>query len=145
MKRKLSFCLCLWVWAFALPLTVHSVDWITANQVTLAWGDVSTLEDGSAIPEGDVISYEVFTVPEEGNKETDRTLKGETLETSTNITLDPEGFFYLGVRAVRSKATERVSVSKIAWTDNPAVMVDGVATGVIFFRVPANPLNLDIN
>ncbi|MBA7495085.1 hypothetical protein ES702_05664 [subsurface metagenome] len=144
MKRKLSYCLFLWAWAFALPLAAHQVDWVTANQVTLSWQPVTTLEDGAVIPEGDVIIYETFYAPEIGNKNTDLIKVGETIETQYAITFDLEGWFFVGVRAVRLKAGKPVSFSKISWSDNPDIMKDGLTQGVIFFRQPLNPFSLVI-
>ncbi|MBA7494470.1 hypothetical protein ES702_05046 [subsurface metagenome] len=124
---------------------IFGMDWITANQVTLTWRAVTTMEDGSAIPEGDVVTYEVFLVPKTGDKIADRILKVETIETEATLTFDLEGLFFLGVRAVRSKAGTRLISSKVSWTDNPGAVMDGLTQGVIFFRVPANPLDLEIN
>jgi hypothetical protein len=144
MKRKINFCLCLSIFLFIFINSSHAVDWLTANQVTLAWNPVTSMEGGAAIPEGDVISYEVFSVPEIGDKALDLKLEGETLSTEMTISFIEEGRFYLGVRAVRQKYDKRVSQSQVIWTDDPGAMKDGKAQGVIFSRAPSEPLDLEI-
>lgn len=144
MKRNLSFYLCFFAFVLICAQFANAVDWKTANQVTLAWNPATSMGGGAAIPEGDVVSYEVFTVPEIGDKALDRTPEGETLSTEMVISFIEEGRFYLGVRAVRSKNGQRLSQSEIIWTDDPSVMKDGKAQGVIFFRVPGEPLALEI-
>ena len=144
MKKKLNFSLCFFAFVLICAQFANAVDWLTANQVTLAWNPVISMEGGAAIPEGDVISYEVFSVPEIGDKALDLKLEGETLSTEMTISFIEEGRFYLGVRAVRQKYDKRVSQSQVIWTDDPGVMKDGEAQGVIFFRAPSEPLDLEI-
>ena len=123
---------------------VFATNWITANSVTLSWTPVTKLVDGAVIPVGDVISYELFIVPETGDKLNDRIFKIEVQAAEATITFDQEGFFYLGVRAVRSKDLKRLSVSEIAWTDNPEIMVGNLAQGVIFYRQTIIPSGVEI-
>jgi len=123
---------------------IFGMDWITANQVTLAWEPVTTCLDGSPFPEGDKISYEVFIILEGDQKPSGMVLCIETTKTETTLSFDLEGRFFVGVRAVRLRAGQPVSRSIVSWSDNPDIMMDGLTQGVIFFRQPLNPLDLDI-
>jgi len=123
---------------------LYATDWLTANQVTLSWEPVATLENGEPIPEGNVIKYEVFYVPENGDKSVGFILSGETLDTKYVITFGQEGNFVLGVRATRWINEQLRGKSKIVWTDDPAVMQDGKAHGVTFFHLPGNVHGLDV-
>jgi len=119
------------------------LDWTAANQITLAWSPVTTLTDGSALPAGDVVSYEVFIVPESGDKSTDRVMVGETGEAQFVITFETEGRFFVGVSAKRFKNPDTISFSSISWSDNPVVVKDGATFGIIYFVSPAMPLGLE--
>jgi len=144
MKNIIYVCLLSFMFVFILISPLNATDWITANQVTLAWDPVTTLENGQPIPEGNIIKYEIFYVPENGNKTLDNRLLGETLDAEYVITFTEEGNFILGVRATRWINDQLRGKSEIIWTDDPAVMKDGTAQGIVFFRSPASVLGLII-
>jgi len=144
MCRGANVCLCLFMFVLMFVNFSYALDWITANQVTLAWDPVATLENGQPIPEGNIIKYEIFYVPENGNKSTDYRLLGETLDAKYVITFDQEGAFILGVRATRWINEELRGKSEIIWTDNPAAMKDGITQGIIFFRMPGKVNGLEV-
>jgi len=144
MFKSIYFWLCLYLFVFILLCPLNATDWIAANQVTLAWQPVATLENGQPIPEGNIIKYEIFYVPENGNKRVDNKLLGETLDVKYVITFTDEGSFILGVRATRWINETLRGRSEIIWTDDPAVMKDGITQGIIFFRLPGKMTDLEI-
>jgi len=120
------------------------LEWTATNQVTVAWTPVATLMDGSGIPAGDLVSYEVFTSPEAGDKLSDKVKIGETPDTAFVITFETEGRFFLGVAAVRIRNDIKISYSSISWSDNPVAVKDGKTFGIIYFRAPAGALGLEV-
>jgi len=144
MNKVVTVCLCLIMFVFLSVCPLYAIDWITANQVTLAWAPVATLENGEPIPDGNIIKYEIFYVPDNGNKSTDYSLLGETLDAEYVITFTDEGSFILGVRATRWINEQLRGKSEIVWTDNPDAMKEKTAQGIIFFRLPGRTKNLEI-
>lgn len=126
------------------PGSAQAVDWTAANQVTIAWGAVTTLSAGEPIPEGDIINYEVFVVSETGNKEADRVSQGKTPDLQFTITFTEEGRFFVGVRALRLRDAALIGVSTFAWSDNPVFVKDGLTFGIVFFLGPAGPLEMEV-
>ena len=79
------------------------------NQITVAWDPVTLLTDGSPIPAGDVITYEIFKGDE---------LIGETAEIQYTVTFDQEGEYRVGVRTKRQVAsTGDIIYSEINYSD----------------------------
>jgi len=144
MNKAVYVCLCLFIFVFVWAAPSNAIDWITANQVTLSWDPVTTLENGDPIPDGNVIKYEIFHVPENGSKTLDYKLLGETLDPNYVLTFADEGNFILGVRASRWINNILRGTSVINWTDDPSVMKDGAAQGIMFFRLPGETNNLEI-
>lgn len=144
MTKFVTVCLCLIMLCFVWAAPLNAMDWITANQVTLSWNPITTLENGDPIPDGNVIKYEIFIVPETGNKTTDLLSLGETIDAEYVLTFSDEGNFILGVRASRWINNALRATSVIIWTDDPTVMKDGTAQGIIFYRLPEKMTNLEI-
>lgn len=144
MSKFVTVCLCLIMLCFVWAVPLNAMDWITANQVTLTWTPITTLENGDPIPDGDDIKYEIFHVPENGIKTQDKKLLGETLDAKYVITFADEGNFILGVRASRWINNILRGTSAINWTDDPNIMKDGAAQGIVFFRLPGETNNLEI-
>jgi len=120
------------------------LDWTTANQVTVAWTPVITLVDGSVVPAGDQILYEVYSVPETGDKSIDRIFIGETNATEYVVTFVEEGRYFIGVRSTRVRTSEKISVSGFAWSDDPAAVKNGVTFGVVYFIAPGEPGGMEV-
>jgi len=120
------------------------LDWTTANQVTVAWTPVTTLADGSAIPPGDQILYEVYFVPETGDKSIDGIFIEETNATEYVVTFVKEGRYFIGVRSARLRNAEKISVSGFAWSDDPAAVKNGVTFGVVYFIAPGRPGGMEV-
>lgn len=145
MAKKLYLLVVFWIIMLSLLcFGARAMDWTTANQITVAWLPVTTLADGSEIPPGDQILYEVFSVPEAGNKTTDRIFIGETNATEYVVTFIEEGRYFIGVRSARAINAEKISVSTFMWSDDPAACKDGVTFGVIYFIAPGSVNGLEI-
>src|SRR4030067_852934 len=113
MKKTLVIVLLL-----AISVAANAQTWHTANQSTIAWDAVSTLFDGSPIPSGSTIEYEVYlanaiTDPQKSHP----VLAGTTTEPTYLITLNVEGKFLFGVKANRLVGAETVSESAVSWSD----------------------------
>jgi len=144
MCRGVNVCLCLFMFVLMSVNFSYALDWITANQVTLSWEPVTALENGQPIPDGNVIKYEVFYLPENGNKAGALSPLGETPDSKYVITFTEEGNFILGVRATRWINETLKGKSRIAWTDEPAAMKNEITQGIIFYRRPGKVNGLEV-
>ena len=131
-----------------LTLTFSTVafsqEWHTANQITITWDAVTEMQGGFAIPETDIIEYRVYlsnavTDPDKTNPaEIDVT--GELFYT---IILTDEGRYFVGLQTIRKLADgEVIGESYIGWTDDPAIVLDGVTFGIRYFLPPMVPVGL---
>lgn len=138
MKRKISLfvvLLVLFLAGIALAQT-----WHTANQATVAW-DAVLLDNGDPVPPTDTIEYVVYlsnaiTDPDKNNP--------VEVATTTNleqlITLNVEGSYFVGVKAVRKIADgTNVGESTVAWSDDPQYVQNGQTFGLRYFLPPAAP------
>ncbi len=132
--------------ATLMTMRAHAFTWHTANQNTVAWDAVTTLDDGSAIPTDNTVEYAVFLV----NSDTDPQKQNPAMVwrgpgTSTLITLNTEGQYWVGVKAYRmlGDGTE-VGESTISWSDDPGSTNDN-DWGLRYFLAPAKPGGLKPN
>jgi len=144
-KNNIIFGLVVFGLVFIIIDICHPLDWTTANQVTVAWTPVITLADGSGIPPGDQILYEVYFVLETGDKNLDKIFIGETNDSEYVVTFAEEGCYFIGVRSVRVRDVKKISVSGFAWSDNPAAVKNGVTFGVVYFIAPGEPGGMEVN
>jgi len=121
---------------------VFAQNWHTANSVQIAWNEVTTNESGDQIDPAEV-SYVVYmsnatTDPEKANPvEVD-----QSTNTVSTITLNTEGKYFVGVKAIRTVGGEVVAESAIAWSDNPLYVGAANEFGVQYFLPPAAPTGL---
>ena len=114
--------------------------WHTANQATVAW-DAVLLDNGDPIPPTDTIEYVVYL----SNAITDPDkINPVEVATTTNleqlITLNVEGSYFVGVKAVRKIADgTNVGESTVAWSDDPQYVQNGQTFGLRYFLPPAAP------
>lgn len=117
--------------------------WHTANQATVAW-DAVLLDNGDPIPPTDTIEYVVYlsnaiTDPDKNNPVEVAT----TTNTEQLITLNVEGSYFVGVKAVRKIADgTNVGESVVAWSDDPQYVQNGETFGLRYFLPPAAPNQL---
>uniref|UniRef100_A0A6M3IGW2 Uncharacterized protein n=1 Tax=viral metagenome TaxID=1070528 RepID=A0A6M3IGW2_9ZZZZ len=122
-----------------LPLNASAIEWRTANQVTVAWDAVTTLEDGTTIPAGSTVQYQVFIRVDPGGTP----VAGATTNaTQAVITLATEGRFHVGIKAQRLVSGQVVSESLIAWSSNVASAAGGNTWGVVYYLPLAPAKNL---
>jgi hypothetical protein len=113
--------------------------WYNANQGTLAWDAVTQLSDGTPIPEGSVIKYQVWRRPysiSSGEK------VGPEIEvTQLTITFSNEGSWLVGVQGVRW--IENIPyTTDISWSDNAEVCKNGQTFGFRSFLAILKPAGL---
>lgn len=132
------------VFALAVAITAFaqgSITWVAANEKTVAWDAVTTLEDGTTIPAGSAITYEVFRA---GEGRTNVTAAGATSSTQFTVAFPAEGKWLVGVRAKRemtdpnNPATVITEYSATSWSDDPVATTPG-PFGIITFKKPASP------
>ena len=109
--------------------------WHPANQVTLAWDAVTTLQDGTNIPAGSTIKYQVYKrlLP----ATTGEMAGAEVTALQQAVSFSVEGGYYLGVKALRYVDSALVSQSEIAWSDVAANCANGEAFGVTYWMQPS--------
>lgn len=118
--------------------------WHTANQATVEWDAVTTLDNGDPVPAGDTIEYTVYlsnaiTDPNKLNPAEIATIT----DTSQVITLVDEGSYFVGVKATRKIADgTNVGESAVAWSDDPQYVQAGETFGLRYFLPPAAIGNL---
>lgn len=116
---------------------------VIADQKTVAWDAVTTNTDGEALPEGSDIRYKVFLMNSQTLDVTEVTTDPVT-ETQYLITFTQEGNFFFGVQAVRYIDGSPASYSSIAWSNDPAVCLDGDTSDITHYRPPAGATGLRI-
>jgi hypothetical protein len=135
MKKQLSI-------AIVILLLVVGVafaqTWHTANQATVEWDAVDILDNGDPLPATDVIEYVVYlanaiTDPDKNNPSEIATVT----DTSQLITLNVEGSYFVGVKAIRKDSLgEVLGESEVAWSDLPQYCQNGETFGLRFFQPP---------
>lgn len=118
--------------------------WHTANQATIGWDAVTTIEGGAPLPAGDTIEYVVYLSNAITDPGKDNPVEVATLTDLTQlITLNTEGRYFVGVKAVRKiqDGTE-VGESEVSWSDNPQVVLNGDTFGLRYFLPPSGPVNV---
>ena len=118
--------------------------WHTTNQATVEWDAVTTVGGGTPLPAGDTIEYVVYLANAitDPNK-TNPSEVGRLTGTSQLITLNVEGQYFVGVKAIRKipDGTE-VGESEVAWSDDPQYCQNGETFGLRYFLPPAAPKNM---
>lgn len=126
---------------FAATTNLYAMTWYTANQSSVAWDAVTTLSDGSTVPATDIVEYVIYL----SNIVTDPDKTNPTeawcgTDLTATITLNTEGQFLVGIKAVRKLADgTAVSESSRVWSDDPVVVKDGETFGIRYFLSPMAP------
>ena len=126
-----------WIILIALLMISISVAWAQtvhyANQSTIAWDAVTKYQDGTVLPTGTVVSYEIYL------KDGTQTLLGLTTSTQFTVTLTDYLIHDVGVRASITVGGTKY-FSEVAWAS-----VDGVPPFVLQrYPAPAKVLNLRV-
>jgi hypothetical protein len=118
--------------------------WHTTNQATVEWDSVAILSNGDPLPAGDTVEYVVYlanavTDPDKNNPSEIATITA----TSHLITLNVEGSYFIGVKALRKISDGTVvGESEVAWSDDPQYCQNGETFGLRYFLPPAAPGNM---
>jgi hypothetical protein len=146
MKKLLMLCITGFLWCFFFSASASAVTWHVANQSTVGWDAVTTLEDGSPLPADNAIEYVCYlansvTDPNKANP----TEVARTANVQQVITLNVEGRFYFGVKAIRKLADGTiVNESPISWSDDATKVASGDTFGLSYFLPPAAPGNVNL-
>lgn len=118
--------------------------WHTANQATVEWDAVTTIDNGDPLPPTDTIEYVVYLANAitDPNKDNPAEI-ARTTNTNQLITLNVEGQYFVGVKAIRKIADgTEVGESVVAWSDDPQYVQNGETFGLRYFLPPSAPGNL---
>ena len=120
-----------------------SLEWKATNQATIAWDQVTTLENGDPLPANNTIKYRVYLANAVTDSDkTNPALLGEIDQLQYTLTLNSEGKYFVGVQSVRyDENALEIEVSTVNWSD-----VNGAMTpnpfGLVHYLPPAAPANL---
>jgi len=146
MLSKLSVIFLVLFLVFSIP--AFSQEWHTTNQITVIWDASTELEGGLVISETDIIEYRVYL--SNAITDPDKTNPVEidiTGDTSYTITLVNEGQYFVGLQTIRTilvgpNDETIIEESYIGWSDDPAIVRDGVTFGIRHFLPPMVPVGL---
>ncbi len=146
--KRLLLILVMSIVVLSMAGTAVAEEWYTANQATVRWDAVTTLLNSDPVPEGDLVSYNVYT----RSVQTGLVFEVATgvAEVEYTITLSEEGDYHIGVRAVRTVPAvgelpaRVVDTSDIGWSSDPLIAKDGVTFGVSYYYSLSVPGGLGI-
>ena len=124
------------------------VNWHTANSAPIAWDAVTTLSDGTLLPAGSTIEYEISICDAIADPDNPgewvpdlntAVVKWTGTDLNCLVTADREGRYFFGGQSFRIVDGERVSESEQVWANDPTVCADGQSIGFQYFLPPANP------
>lgn len=139
-------CMLLVFFFISICTLAHSQEWHVANQVTITWDAVATLENGAPIPADNIIEYRLWlsNVDTDPDK-TNPVEVGTTSETLYIVTLNTEGRFFVGLQTLRKFSNgSPLGKSSVGWTDDPEIVRDGVTFGLQYFLPPANTCGVGV-
>ena len=124
---------------FLTPSLVKAIEWEIANEKTVSWDAVTTMVDGSPVPDGDTILYRLFLVSDNStDRIADKTTAGETDLLTYTLVLENEGRWIVGIRAIRTPqaSPEDKQFSEIVWSDDENTENVPNPFGLIYFAIP---------
>lgn len=141
MKKQLSMAVLI---LLVIVGVAFAQTWHTANQATVEWDAVTVLGNGDPLPAGDTVEYVVYLANAITDPNKDNPSEVATIpDTSHLITLNVEGSYFVGVKAVRKIADGTVvGESEVAWSDDPQYCQNGETFGLRYFQPPAAPVNM---
>jgi hypothetical protein len=110
--------------------------WYPANQATVMWDPVTTIDNGSPVPAGDVIKYHLWAAPASDPAKTNKNDMGTTDQTQMTLTFQAEGRYYAGVQTERWVGGVLESQSAIGWSDDPVIVANQNTFGFKYFLPP---------
>jgi len=136
MKKAILFLISFLI-ASCISFNVEAQTWFTANQVTVAWNPVTTLSDGTAIPSGDTVKYQLYL--RIGTTGDGTPYGAETEAIQQTITFTTEGAYFWGVKTLRYKQGETIPIpsATTSWS-NDAGVTDGSPFGIKYYVAPSS-------
>ncbi len=128
--------------------TAYADDWYSANQATVRWDAVTTLTNGDPVPEGDLVTYTLYTKSVQTGVETEVDTGVSAIEYV--FTFTNEGDYHVGIKAVRTvpavgELPERTFESEIGWSSDPLIAKDGNTFGVSYYVPLSRVAGLTVN
>lgn len=125
--------------------TAFADEWHSTNQATIKWNAVTALANGNPVPEGDSVTYQLFTKSVQTGIEASAGPPVSTVEYT--ITFVEEGDYHIGVRTIRTvpaagELPERIFSSAIGWSSDPLIVKDDNTFGVSYYLQPQNVSNM---
>ena len=118
----------------------------TPDQATIAWDAVTTLSNGSAIPVGDTVQYEIYL----SNDGLTGTSVGTTSALQYTLTFTGEGIFFVGIGARRIPSgivpancnDQTCPISSITWSNSTNTAAVPVPFGFVNYLPPKSVTGL---
>ena len=137
MKRILTLAVAiLWAGFFIGTAQAQVQNWYPANQATVLWDPVTTLDGGGPIPAGNIIKYHLWAGIASDPAKANPIDLGSTDQTQMTLTFTTEGRYFVGVQTERWIAGALESTSVIGWTDDPSIVADGKTFGIKYYLPP---------
>jgi hypothetical protein len=142
-KSAIIILACALIYGILAPSPACAVDWVTANQSTVAWDPVTTMDDGKPIPDGTIVKYQTYLSDAGDPEKTNPIDTGIVDVAEKTFTLPAEGKFFAGIQSLRYAEGELAGKSKnISWSDDPLACKDGNTFGLKFYLVPDAAVNM---
>lgn len=122
---KKIFFICLFLFGFVGIASAQQ--WVTVDSINVLWDPV-TVSSGT-------VSYKTYFRSASGGPET---FFSTVTTPQATITFTVEGRYFVGVKSIRNVDGIELESSTISWTDNPAVVQNGVTFGVQYYSLPGN-------
>jgi hypothetical protein len=114
-----------------------SQTWYPTNQKTVAWDAVTKLEDGTSLPAGQTVRYQIYSALSTDATKANKVNMGSATTAQFTATFTVEGKYFIGVEAERlDSAGVVLSKSAISWSDNAIVCQGGVTFGIVLYKAP---------
>lgn len=119
---------------FLLVAIAISQIWYPLDSKGIQWNAPTMTTGGNPIPADNILKYHVYSRNEVTGAEVCLTAE-PILETQYYVTITEEGRYWLGVQALRylDDGTLVAEPSEIAWSDDPAVVVNGQTWGILYY------------
>jgi len=126
--------------------SVFGQTFYTPDQATIAWDATTTLNNGSAIPAGDIVQYEIYL----SNDGLTGTKVGTTSLLQYTLTFTGEGIFFVGVAARRIPSgivpancnDATCPISSITWSNSTNTAAVPVPFGFVNYLPPKSVTGL---
>lgn len=137
--KKLSQLFAILIIGLAFVVSAQAVDFTVVNQKAISWQAVTKTSEGTDIPAGDTIKYQVYLVLDGAAKDTAVKVGPELDVTEYTITFTNEGRWLVGVETIRIPADSPEDVRKapITWSDSTDLTLVPAPFGFIYFEPPA--------